>query len=209
MILNIYSETYSVYIKYLSAKPTFWSVLLHNQPFSRCKVVENPKSRKFTEESQNGLQHVTSNYPVYTKYMYLPTRSIFWPAALNNQPFSRYKVVKNRKNRKCTEWPQHVGLRWPNGSASNSQPQSQLAHQKPSLVDYGWRQWCPGSLSRKLSTRRYTEIAIVLRLPVAPWSMLAGVYSKWVDQVTDIIGLPGIIICKALCASFDKGKSAI
>ncbi len=40
-------------------------------------------------------------YTVYTKY--LPTRPKLWSISLYDQPFSRYKVVKNCK---CTQWPE-------------------------------------------------------------------------------------------------------
>ncbi len=39
--------------------------------------------------------------------------------------------------------PQYRGFKWIESRTS------QLAHQKPSRVGYGWRQWCLGSLSRK------------------------------------------------------------
>ncbi len=43
-------------------------------------------------------------YPVYTKD--LPLWPKFWSSLLCDQPFTRYKVVKNRKNWKCIKWPQ-------------------------------------------------------------------------------------------------------
>ncbi len=46
----------------------------------------------------------SQKYPVYIKY--LPPRFKFLSLSLYDQLFSRYKVVKNRKIRKCTDWSQ-------------------------------------------------------------------------------------------------------
>ncbi len=91
-------------------------------------------------------------------------------------------------------------------SASDSQPQdrgfesrlSQSAHQKPSRVGYGWRQWCLGSLSRKCVPGYRQRRQLYLDYP---WRLEAckRVYTpQGVEQVTDITGLPGVIVCKAL-----------
>ncbi len=44
----------------------------------------------------------TQKYLAYTKY--LVPRPKFWSVSIYWQPFFRYRVVKNRKNRKYTEW---------------------------------------------------------------------------------------------------------
>ena len=80
----------------------FHSVSLYDQPFSRYKVVEN---RQYTEWPQNNLKHlqcICRKYPVYTEYS--PPRTKFHSVSFYDQPFSRYKVVENRK---CTKWPQN------------------------------------------------------------------------------------------------------
>ena len=45
-------------------------------------------------------------HPVYTEYLSL--RPKFHPVSLYDQPFSRYKIVENRK---CTQWPHHVSVK--------------------------------------------------------------------------------------------------
>ncbi len=85
--------------------------------------------------------------------------------------------------------------------------QNQLAHQKPSRVGYGWWQWCLCSLSRKwvpgYRQRWQLYLDYQWRLEACKW-----VYTpQGVEQVMDITGLPGIIICKALWASFGKEKA--
>ncbi len=99
-------------------------------------------------------------------------------------------------------------------SASDSQPQdrgfesrrSHLAHHKPSRLGYGWRQWCLGSLCRKWVPGDRQKWQLYLDYL---WRLEAckRVYTPHgVDQVTDVTGLPGVIICKALWASFGKKK---
>ncbi len=102
-------------------------------------------------------------------------------------------------------------------SASDSQPQDrglesrqiQSAHQKPSRMGYGWQQWGLGSLSRKWVPGYRQRWKLYLDYP---WRLEAckRVYApQEVEQVTDITGLPWVIICKALWATFGKKKRYI
>ncbi len=100
-------------------------------------------------------------------------------------------------------------------SKSDSQPQdrgfesrqNQLAHQKPSRVGYRWRQWCLASLSRKWVPGYRQRWQLYLDYP---WCLEAckQVYTpQGVERVMDVTGLPGVIIYKALWASFGKEKA--
>ncbi len=80
---------------------------------------------------------------------------------------------------------------------------------KPSRVGYGWRQWCLGSLSRKWVPGYRQRWQLYLDYP---WRLEAceGVYTpRGVEQVTNVTGLPGVIICKALWATFSQKKRYI
>ncbi len=102
-------------------------------------------------------------------------------------------------------------------SASDSQPQDRafesrqkpVGSSKPSHVGYGWRQWCLGSLSHKWVPGYRQRWQLYLDYP---WRLEAceRVYTpRGVEQVMDVTGLPGIIICKALWASFSQEKRYI
>ena len=54
--------------------------------------------------------HLTLNSQKYPAYIQIPTSEVqsFVQFTLRPELFSRYKVVENeKKNRKCTEWPQN------------------------------------------------------------------------------------------------------
>ncbi len=48
---------------------------------------------------------ISQKHPVYANFV--APRPKFWSVLPYNQPFSRYKVVENRKNWKCTKRPQN------------------------------------------------------------------------------------------------------
>ncbi len=79
--------------------------------------------------------------------------------------------------------------------------QKPVGSSKPSRVGYGWRQWCLGSLSCKW-VPGYSMYRQRLQLYLDyPWHLEAceRVYTpQGVEQVMDVTGLPGVIICKAL-----------
>ncbi len=84
---------------------------------------------------------------------------------------------------------------------------SHLPKRKPSHVGYGWRQWCIGSLSRTWvpGNRQRWQLYSITR---GALKRVSGcIPPRGVEQVMDITGLPGIIICKALWASFGKEKA--
>ncbi len=99
--------------------PYFYPILLYyDHPFSRYQDAE---SRKCIEWPQTDLTVKSTLYALHTGYFLTvstplslrrkfssvcpasPPRDKFSSVSLYNQPFSRYKVVENRK---CTEWPQ-------------------------------------------------------------------------------------------------------
>ncbi len=87
--------------------------------------------------------------------------------------------------------------------------QNQLSHQKPSRVGYGWRQRCLGSLSRKWVPGYRQRWQLYLDYPCR-LEVCKRVYTgtpQGVEQVMDVTGLPGVMICKALWASFGKEKA--
>ncbi len=84
----------------------------------------------------------------------------------------------------------------------------QLPYQKPSCVSYGWQQWCLGSLHHKWvpGDRQWWQYYLDY-----PWHFEAcvsrDVYTpQGVEEVMDVTDLPGVIIYKALWASFSKEK---
>ncbi len=85
------------------------------------------------------------------------------------------------------------------------------AHQliKNFCIGYGWQQWCLGSLSHKWVPGDRPRWQLYLNYL---WCLEAceRVYSpgSWAGDGC-ITGLPGIIICKALWASFDQEKRYI
>ncbi len=103
------------------------------------------------------------------------------------------------------EW---LARRPPNHKIVGSSPaKTSWLIKKPSRVGYGWRQWCLGSLSRKWVPGYRQRWQLYLDYP---WRLEAckRVYTpQGVEQVMDVTGLPGIIICKALWASLGKGKA--
>ncbi len=93
-------QTYPVCAEYAPLRLKFHYASLYDQPFSRCKVVENPT---YTEWFQNDLKHWTiksTQYILHTN----PPRPKIPSVSLYNHPFSRYKAVENQE---CTEWPQN------------------------------------------------------------------------------------------------------
>ena len=89
----------------------------------------------------------------------------------------------------------------------SSLAKSQLAPQKPSHVGYGWRQWYLSSFNRKWVPGYRQRWQLYLDYP---WRLevCKRVYTpQGGEQVMDAKGLPGIVICKALWASFGKEKA--
>ncbi len=83
----------------------FKPIFLYNQPFSRYKVVDHFRDTKLSiiGNTPNNLRmtlETCQKYPVYIKY--LPPRYKFLSVSLYDQLFSRYKVVENQQNQKCT-----------------------------------------------------------------------------------------------------------
>ena len=79
-------QRYPVYTNYVPPRPTFWSVLLHGQPFSKHKVFEIAKIRN----AQNDLRLTygiiwRSNVPCI--YKVLPHKPQICFVSLYNQPF--------------------------------------------------------------------------------------------------------------------------
>ncbi len=100
-------------------------------------------------------------------------------------------------------------LDYPNHKIVGLSPAEATAQQNPSRVGYGWRQWCLGSLSRKWVPGDRQRWQLYLYYP---WRLDAckPVYApQGVEQVTDVTGLSGVIICKGRWASFGKKKRYI
>ena len=76
------------------------SILLNEQPFSRYKVVENRKKW----DTLNDLEHLTVKSTLHTLSTYHRGPNV-GPFHSVTSYFSRYGVVENGQNRKCTEWP--------------------------------------------------------------------------------------------------------
>ncbi len=93
MTLNITRSTLPYTFLLMSQSPKFHPIFLYTQPFSRYKVVGIGKC---TEWPQDDLEHLTVKSTLY-KLSTFPEAHL-----LHDHPFSKYKVVKNRKNRKCT-----------------------------------------------------------------------------------------------------------
>ena len=75
--------------QFRSTTSRFWDTM-------STKITDAPNDPNLT------WTHNSQKYPVYTKY--LPLRQKIWSLTLYDQPFPRYKDVKNRK---CTTWPQN------------------------------------------------------------------------------------------------------
>ncbi len=91
---------------------TLLSVLLYENPFSTYNVVGNLKSQKCIKWPQYDLGHLmVKTTPIHQ--LRTPEAQILIRFALR-PPFSRFKVVQNRKNWKCTEWTQTLnGQQYP------------------------------------------------------------------------------------------------
>ncbi len=131
----IIGQTYPVYTKYLLPRPKFWSDVPictkwpqtdpeHLSVKSTLYTSTYPggpnfgpflcTSRHFWDtKSENGnslyclrlsLNILETKVPCI-QYVLNPETKL-WSLSIYNQAFSRYKVAENRKNRKCTEWPQ-------------------------------------------------------------------------------------------------------
>ncbi len=102
--------------------------------------------------------------------------------------------------------------RTPNYNIVGSSPAKKpVGSSKPSHVGYGWRQWCLGWLSCKWVPGYRQRWKLYLDYP---WHLevceQVCIYTpRGVEQVTDVTGLPGVIICKALWPSFSQEKRYI
>ncbi len=93
----------------------FWAIFTQNNaiPFglfcSKTRHFQDIRSKSGKSEMHRMTSKwpwtlISQKYPVYIKY--LPQTSKFLFVSLCDQLFLRYKVVKNRQNQKCTEWPE-------------------------------------------------------------------------------------------------------
>ena len=96
---------YFVYTKYLHPyttppKTQIWTVSPNDQPFSRYQ-----ENRKCTEWSQNDRNHLTVRSTLYILSTYSRSPN-FGQFRSMVRHFRDTKILKNRKNQKCTDWPQ-------------------------------------------------------------------------------------------------------
>ena len=101
---KLYSQKYPACTNYSPPRSKFWPLSLHDKLFLRYKVVENWKNGKCTKLPQNELERLTIKSNLYT--LVTPKAQIL-VCFTKHHPFSRYKVIENQKNHKCTEWPQN------------------------------------------------------------------------------------------------------
>ena len=101
LTLNTWCQKYPIYIKYLPRGANFGSFCSSTSRFwdTSFSKIGNAVHRM---ASKWPWTHNGQKYPTCTKY--LPPRPKVWSVSLYNQPFSRYKIVENRK---CTEGPEN------------------------------------------------------------------------------------------------------
>ena len=92
------------YPVYSPPRPKFHSVSLHDQPFSRCKVVEN---RKCTKWPPNDLNHLTIKSTLYTLNRN-PEAHISLSFAPRPAVFEIQGCGKSEMHRMTPEWLNHL-----------------------------------------------------------------------------------------------------
>ncbi len=95
---ELYSQKYSIYIKYLAMRPKFWSVSLYGYPFPKYSMYKVTKNRKYTERPQTELELLTVKSTLYTPNTYLsgPNFSPFRCTTSGSQDVTPHCHVKQR-----------------------------------------------------------------------------------------------------------------
>ncbi len=82
-------------------------ILFHDELVLRYKVVE---TQKCAEWPQKDIQKdIINTYvsKVTCKHAVLTAKGQIMVCLVHDKPFSIYKVVENKKNRQCNEWPRN------------------------------------------------------------------------------------------------------